>query len=255
MLDDHAGRLCRRAGSDLPAVGCVRRESLALCFIPESTIPARMICGFSFPSRPDEPHLQLEQASPEQHHRCPENFMCLEATSENRRRANALRVDWHDCAWSPPITVQPPARRAGRRDKTIARRRRDSAYWLSLKSSQNHENHLLAPPAGGLHPHRTARRHRHHRHPRGDAAAGAGGGQKPRQEGQGAAGGAATSSPPSRNTIPPTAGFRFRAPRKHAPAANSDFTYGGSLFQRLHEWCSTTQPQLLSPTIPKSSPF
>jgi prepilin-type N-terminal cleavage/methylation domain-containing protein len=39
--------------------------------------------------------------------------MCLEATSENWQRANSLRVDWHDCAWSPPITVQPPAE-AGR---------------------------------------------------------------------------------------------------------------------------------------------
>ena len=25
------------------------------------------------------------------------------------QRVNALRVDWHDCAWSPPILVQPPA--------------------------------------------------------------------------------------------------------------------------------------------------
>jgi prepilin-type N-terminal cleavage/methylation domain-containing protein len=35
--------------------------------------------------------------------------MCLEATSENWRRANALRVDWHDCVWSPPILIQTPA--------------------------------------------------------------------------------------------------------------------------------------------------
>jgi prepilin-type N-terminal cleavage/methylation domain-containing protein len=35
--------------------------------------------------------------------------MRLDATLENRRHANALRVDWHDCAWSPPVVVQPPA--------------------------------------------------------------------------------------------------------------------------------------------------
>ncbi len=35
-------------------------------------------------------------------------FMSLEATSQNTRRANALRVDWHDCAWVPPIFVRPP---------------------------------------------------------------------------------------------------------------------------------------------------
>ena len=43
--------------------------------------------------------------------------MCLDATSENRRRTNALRVDWHDCAWSPPIVVRPPV--AGCRNVVI----------------------------------------------------------------------------------------------------------------------------------------
>jgi prepilin-type N-terminal cleavage/methylation domain-containing protein len=35
--------------------------------------------------------------------------MRREATLEDMRRANALTVDWHDCAWSPPIVVQAPA--------------------------------------------------------------------------------------------------------------------------------------------------
>jgi prepilin-type N-terminal cleavage/methylation domain-containing protein len=39
--------------------------------------------------------------------------MCLKATLQNPQRANALRVDWHDCAWSPPIMIQTPAE-AGR---------------------------------------------------------------------------------------------------------------------------------------------
>jgi prepilin-type N-terminal cleavage/methylation domain-containing protein len=36
-------------------------------------------------------------------------FMCPAATSENTRRARSLRVDWHDCAWSPAIIVRTPA--------------------------------------------------------------------------------------------------------------------------------------------------
>jgi len=43
--------------------------------------------------------------------------MCLKAIFQNPRRANTLRVDWHDCAWSPPIIVQPPA--TGDRNVTI----------------------------------------------------------------------------------------------------------------------------------------
>jgi prepilin-type N-terminal cleavage/methylation domain-containing protein len=31
-----------------------------------------------------------------------------EATLENPRRANSLPVDWHDCAWSPPVVVLSP---------------------------------------------------------------------------------------------------------------------------------------------------
>jgi prepilin-type N-terminal cleavage/methylation domain-containing protein len=44
--------------------------------------------------------------------------MCLKAIfQKTRRSANTLRVDWHDCAWSPAIVVQPPA--AGDRNVTI----------------------------------------------------------------------------------------------------------------------------------------
>ncbi len=64
-------------------------------------------------------------------------FMVPDRTIETARRANILRVDWHDCSWSPPVVVQPP--RPARRDKTIARNAAGSAYWLSLKSTQNHE--------------------------------------------------------------------------------------------------------------------
>jgi prepilin-type N-terminal cleavage/methylation domain-containing protein len=43
--------------------------------------------------------------------------MCLKAIFQNRRRVNVLRVDWHDCAWSPAIVVQAPA--ADRRNVVI----------------------------------------------------------------------------------------------------------------------------------------
>jgi prepilin-type N-terminal cleavage/methylation domain-containing protein len=79
--------------------------------------------------------------------------MHLEATFENRQRANSLRVDWHDCAWSPAIVVQPPpsanrcpvtkrlpatspVRHAGRRSnhlkimKTISLRRPRAGFTL-----------------------------------------------------------------------------------------------------------------------------
>jgi prepilin-type N-terminal cleavage/methylation domain-containing protein len=43
--------------------------------------------------------------------------MCPESTSQTLRRANRLRVDWHDCEWSPAIVQQAPAA-AVRRDVT-----------------------------------------------------------------------------------------------------------------------------------------
>jgi prepilin-type N-terminal cleavage/methylation domain-containing protein len=43
--------------------------------------------------------------------------MCLKAIFQTPQRANALRVDWQDCSWSPPIVVQPPV--AGRRNVVI----------------------------------------------------------------------------------------------------------------------------------------
>jgi prepilin-type N-terminal cleavage/methylation domain-containing protein len=62
----------------------------------------------AFHQRHHEFGLQLDQANPAEQHPALKFFMRLEARFENTRRANSLRVDWHDCAWSPRIVVQAP---------------------------------------------------------------------------------------------------------------------------------------------------
>jgi hypothetical protein len=41
--------------------------------------------------------------------------MCATPSSERRRRASSIAVEWRDCAWSPPIVVRSQAAAESRR--------------------------------------------------------------------------------------------------------------------------------------------
>jgi hypothetical protein len=41
--------------------------------------------------------------------------MCATPSSEPRRRAGSIAVDWRDCAWSPPVVVRSPVAAESRR--------------------------------------------------------------------------------------------------------------------------------------------
>jgi prepilin-type N-terminal cleavage/methylation domain-containing protein len=76
--------------------------------------------------------------------------MCVAAKSENSDRRRSVAVDWHDCAWSPPVVQAPPPSRRARTKPLIVpppflhTPRRHPTYFKPMKTISLHSRRYRA---------------------------------------------------------------------------------------------------------------